>query len=214
VIRAGLTGGLASGKSHVGRVLEDLGCHVIRADDLGHQALKPDGEAYESVVKEFGRDILDSSGLVNRKLLAAQVFGDPERLQTLNKLVHPVVIRKEEIFLAEAARHDPNGIGVVEAAILIETGSYRRFDRLILAVCTPEQQIERAMHRDGSTLDEAQSRLKRQMSLEEKRKYADYVIDTSGSKEHTAEQTRIVFADLKALAERQPRSEGAAPTSI
>lgn len=214
MIRAGLTGGLGSGKSYVGRVLEDLGCHVVRADDLGHQALKPDGEAYESVVKEFGREILDSSGLIDRKRLAALVFRDPERLQTLNKLVHPIVIRKEEIFLAEAARRDPNGIGVVEAAILIETGSYRRFDRLILAVCTPEQQIDRAMHRDGASLEEAQARLKRQMSLEEKRPYANYIIDTSGSKEHTAEQTRMVFADLKALAETQQRPEGAAPRSL
>ena len=197
MIRVGLTGGLASGKSFVGKVLAGLGCHLIRADDLGHEVLAPGGEAYAGVVEAFGADILDEDGTIDRKRLAALVFNQPDRLQQLNAIVHPAVIRREEQLIQTIA--DPEAIAVVEAAILIETGSYRRFDRIILVVCTEEQQIQRAMHRDGSTREEAEARLRRQMPLEEKRIYAHYVIDSSGSKENTAEQTRRVHESLRSL---------------
>ena len=197
MLKVGLTGGLASGKSFAGRVLEELGCHVLRADEVGHQVLMPEGEAYELVVGMFGAQILSDNGLIDRKRLAAEVFADPEKLAALNAIVHPAVFRREAEYLAGAAARDPDGIAVVEAAILIETGSYRRFDRIILAVCTEEQQIQRAMHRDGWTREEAEARLKRQMPLAEKRKYADFVIDTSGSKESTVEQVRRVYQILR-----------------
>jgi dephospho-CoA kinase len=199
MIRAGLTGGLASGKSFVARILEELGCYVVRADELGHEVLLPGGEAYDGVVAEFGRDILAPDETIDRRKLAGRVFNNPDKLAKLNSLVHPAVFRREDEFIANVSRSDPSGIIVVEAAILIETGSYRRFDRLILAVCTPEQQVERAMHRDGSTREEALARLSRQMPLEEKRKFADYVIDTSGAKEKTIEQTRAVFESLRSI---------------
>jgi dephospho-CoA kinase len=199
MLRVGLTGGLASGKSFVGRTLKDLGCHLIQADELGHAVLAPGGEAHEAVVAEFGAGILDKSGAIDRRKLAALVFDNSERLSVLNSLVHPAVIRREEQELAEAARIDPHGIGVVEAAILIETGSFRRFDRLILVVCTYEQQILRAMSRDGRTREEVEARLRRQMPLEEKRKYADFVVDTSGTKENTVQQVREVYAALRSV---------------
>ncbi len=198
-MRAGLTGGLASGKTFVGRILEELGCYVVRADDLGHQVLLPGGEAYDGVVAAFGPGILAPDGTIERKKLAAVVFADPGELAKLNSLVHPAVFRREDEFIENVRGSDPSAIVVVEAAILIETGSYRRFDRLILAVCTPEQQVERAMRRDGSTREEALARLSRQMPLEEKRKYADYVIDTSGAKESTVEQTRAVYESLRSI---------------
>ena len=201
MIRAGLTGGMACGKSFVARTLEELGCHVVRADELGHAVLLPGGKAYAAVVKEFGVAILDDTGNINRKLLATQAFGSPERLAKLNGIVHPAVIAMEEQFLAEAERSDPAGVAVVEAAILIETGSYKRFDKLIVVACTPEQQIERAVHRDGCTADEARARLSRQLPLEEKLRYADYVIDTSGAKQRTVEQTRAVYESLRSLAQ-------------
>lgn len=199
MIRAGLTGGLASGKSFVAKILEELGCHVVRADELGHQVLLPGGEAYDGVLTEFGHDILAGDGTIDRRKLAALVFGDPDKLKRLNDLVHPAVFRREDEFIENARRADPSGIIVVEAAILIETGSYRRFDRLILAVCTQEQQIERAMRRDGASREEVLARLSRQMPLEEKRKFADYLIDTSGSKESTIEQTRTVYESLRSI---------------
>jgi dephospho-CoA kinase len=197
---AGLTGGFACGKSFVGRKLAELGCHVVRADDLGHQVLSPGGEAYAEVVREFGSGILREDGSIDRKLLAAKVFNDPERLAVLNNLVHPAVFRLEEQFMEEVRRTDPHGIAVVEAAILIETGSYKRYDRLIVVVCEEEQQLERAMHRDGVTREEALARVRRQMPLGEKRQYADFVIDTSGSKESTADQVRAVYEALRGAA--------------
>ena len=199
MLRVGLTGGLASGKSFVGRTLAELGCTLIQADELGHQALLPGGGARDAVIAEFGSGILDVSGQIDRRKLAARVFDFPERLKRLNELVHPCVYQLEEQLAAAAFARDPAGIVVVEAAILIETGSYRRFDRLIVAVCTEEQQLQRAMKRDGFTLEEAQARLRRQMPLMEKRKYADHVIDTSSTKENTIQQTRQVYESLRSI---------------
>ncbi len=201
MLRVGLTGGLASGKSHVGQYLAELGCHLIRADDLGHQVLMPDGEAYQAVVREFGRGILRKDGAIDRRLLARQVFGRPERLAALNNLVHPPVLRMEEELMAAAVARDPRGIAVVEAAILIETGGHKRFDRLVLAVCEPGQQIERAMRRDGLTRAEVLERLASQMPLEEKRQYAHYIVDTSGGRQETLEQVRGVYESLRSIVE-------------
>jgi len=199
MLRVGLTGGLASGKSFVGRELEALGCLVIRADELGHRVQAPDGEAYAGIIAEFGRGILNPDGTINRRLLGAEVFSRPERLQKLSALVHPPVRARELKQIEEFARTHPDGIAVTEAAILVETGSYREYARLIVAVCSEEQQIVRAMTRDHLTREEVMDRLRRQLPLQEKVKYADYVIDTSGTKEHTLEQTRAVYAALRSL---------------
>jgi dephospho-CoA kinase len=198
MLRVGLTGGLATGKSFVGEALASLGCHLIRADDLGHKVLQPGGAAYDFVVREFGSDILEESGAIDRRKLAGKVFGNPDRLAVLNRFVHPAVISLEEEWFACISAEDPRGIAIVEAAILIETGSYKRFDKLILTTCEPEQQIERAMRR-GLTREEVLARLARQMPLEKKRKYADYVIDTSGTKDNTLKQTREVYSSLRSL---------------
>jgi dephospho-CoA kinase len=188
MLKAGLTGGLASGKSFVANELARLGCHVIEADELGHEVLLPGGRAHGAVLTEFGT--------VDRKQLAQLVFGHPERLAMLNSIVHPAVFAREDEIVAGLTE----GIVVLTAAILIETGSYQRMDCLILAFCTPEQQIERALHR-GAALQDILARLEHQMPLEEKRKYADYVIDTSGNKEDTLLQTRAVYDCLITRAE-------------
>ncbi len=199
MLTVGLTGGLACGKSFVGEALADMGCHLLQADRLGHEVLLPGGEAYAEVVREFGPGILGENGNIDRRALAAQVFGDPERLARLNSFVHPPVMRQEEEWRARVAAADPHGIAVVEAAILIETGSYRRFDKLILAVCGEEQQVERSMKRDGVAREEVMARLSRQMPLAEKRKYADFTIDTSGAKEETLRQTRALYESLRRI---------------
>lgn len=200
MLRVGLTGGLASGKSFVGEALAGLGCHLLKADELGHRLLTPGTEVYGRVVAEFGPSILDAEGRIQRRALGAVVFADPEKLARLNAIVHPAVIEEEERWMERIAREDPHGIAVVEAAILIETGSYRRFDRIVLAVCSREQQIERAMKRDGLSREEALQRLERQMPLEEKRKFADFIIDTSGEKEQTLAQVRRLYEELRRLA--------------
>lgn len=197
MLRVGLTGGLASGKSFVGRELGSLGCLLIKADELGHQVLEPGGEAYDAVIAEFGPGILNADGTIDRRKLGAIVFHQPERLAKLNSMVHPPVRARTQKLIDDFAKDHPDGIAVSEAAILIETGSSRRYDRLIVAVCSAEQQIERAMARDHLTREEVLDRLSRQMPLAEKVKYADYVIDTSGTKERTIDQTRKVFEDLR-----------------
>jgi dephospho-CoA kinase len=199
MLKVGLTGGLASGKTFVGQALVELGCHLMQADQLGHQVLRSDGEAYAPVLAEFGREILGGGGEIDRRRLAAEVFGKPERLEALNRLVHPAVFRLEKSWLEDVARRDPRGIAVIEAAILIETGSYKRFDRMILVVVDEQEQIERAMRRDGMTRAEVQARLDRQMPLAEKRKFADYIIDTSGPKSETLVQVREVYESLRRI---------------
>jgi len=199
MIRVGLTGGLAAGKSFVGEQLAGLGCLLVKADEIGHQVEQPGAEAYQAIVDEFGRAILREDGTIDRRRLAAEVFGKPERLRTLNQLVHPAVRARIDRRIAEFAAREPDGIAVVEAAILIETGSYRNYDRLIVVVAKEEQQMERAMARDHLTRDEVLDRLNRQMPLAETVKFADYVIDTSGSKQHTIEQTRAVYESLRSL---------------
>jgi dephospho-CoA kinase len=197
MLKVGLTGGIACGKSFVGETLAGKGCLLIQADELGREVMAPGGEAYEGVVKEFGPEILASDGTIDRRKLAARVFGNSDRLARLNALVHPAVIRLEEERIADFARREPQGIAVVEAAILIETGSYKRFDKMILVICREEQQMERAMRRTGAAEADVRARLDSQMTVDEKRKFADFVIDTSGEKGDTLRQTLAIYEELR-----------------
>jgi dephospho-CoA kinase len=199
MLRVGLTGGLASGKTFVGHALRDLGCHLIEADELGHQVLLPGGEAYDAVIHEFGEEILDQDRHIDRHRLGELVFGKPDLLAKLSALVHPPVAELQARAIAAIAQSDPDAIVVVEAAILVETGSYKKFDKLIVVVCTPEQQMERALKRGAYTREEVSDRLSRQLPLEEKLRVADYVIDTSGTKENTLEQVRILYERFGSL---------------
>jgi len=199
VLKVGLTGGLASGKTFVGQALEELGCRVLQADEIGRQVMEPGGEAFAEIVQEFGPEILAPDGSIDRKRLAGIVFEDPERLAALNRLVHPWVIRRENDWLERLAEEDPRAIAVVEAAVMIEAGTHKRFDRLIVAACSQEQQIERAVQRGGMTREEALARIRRQIPLEEKIKLADFVIDTGGTREQTLQQVREVYEALRRI---------------
>jgi len=200
MLKVGLTGGLASGKSFVGQALAGLGCHLIKADEIGHQVLARGGEAFDPVVAEFGPGILAPDGSIDRKCLAAEVFASPERLAALTRLVHPPVIRRENEMTDEIGEREPEAIVVVEAAVMIEAGSHTRFDKMILAVCTPAQQVERAMLRDRISREKALARIRRQMPLEEKLKFADYVIDTSRDQADTLRQVQEVYHLLRSVA--------------
>lgn len=194
MLRVGLTGGFATGKSFVGRAMVDLGCHLLQADQVGHAVLAPDGEAYAAVIAEFGGGIVEPDGTIARKRLGDIVFRDPAQLAKLNALVHPAVFARQEAWFAQLPS---DAVAIVEAAIMIETGSYRRYDRLVLTVCRPDLQLARGMARDGLTEAQVRERLARQMPESEKRKYAHFVIDTSGTPEETLEQTAQVCAQLK-----------------
>lgn len=201
MIKVGLTGGYATGKSFVAGELERLGCHVVHADLLGHEVLLPGGEAYAPAVEAFGSGILGADGAIDRKKLAAIVFGNPELLNKLNGFVHPAVIRREEELLNAYASADPNGIAVVEAAILIETGRYSAFERIILTVCDQEMQIARGMKRDHLTREQVLARLSAQLPSDEKKRYADFVVDTSGPKQETAVAVEKILRKLRQTAE-------------
>jgi len=201
MLKVGLTGGLASGKSFVGACLQELGAHVIQADRLGHEALEVDGEAYPLVVEKSGDEILLAGGEIDRKALGAIVFPAPEKLEALNAIIHPIVWRRQQEFFSEVEEKDPHAVAVVEAAILIETGAYKRYQRLVVAACPPEVQVARFRAREGATEEQARARMDRQMPLEEKLPFADYVIDTSGSKDETRGRAAEVYAKLRAEAE-------------
>jgi dephospho-CoA kinase len=199
LLNVGLTGGYASGKSFIAAELERLGAKVIRADELGRAAIEPVGPAYPDVVREFGAVILHPDGTVDRRKLASIVFPNQARLKRLNALIHPHVFREEQALAQAYARQDESAIVVVEAAIMIEVGSWKRYDKLIVAVCPEPVQIARAMARDGVTETEVRARLSRQMPLAEKAALADFRVDTSGTKEHTLVQTRTIWKRLRAL---------------
>ena len=156
-------------------------------------------KAYGPTVEEFGAQILDANRNIDRKKLGKLVFGDARRLATLNSFVHPAVFRLEEELLREIEREKPRAIAVVEAAILIETGRYRFFDRIILTTCGVELQIARGMKRDGLNREQVLERLSKQLPADEKKRFADCVIDTEGTKEETAMRVARVFSELRRL---------------
>jgi dephospho-CoA kinase len=201
MLKVGLTGGYATGKTCVARELERLGCHLIYADELGHEVLLPDGEAYERTLEAFGRNILNADGTIDRKTLGEIVFSSSDALEKLSSLVHPAVIRREERLLQDFEERDPHGIAVVEAAILIETGRDAVFDRVILTSCDEETQMARGMKRDHATREQVLARLAKQLPLYQKERRAHYIVDTSGPKEETARQVQRVYGELKRLAE-------------
>ena len=203
MLKVGLTGGYATGKSLVAAELERLGCHLIYADKLGHAALSPDGAAYQPAIVIFGREILSPDDTIDRKKLASIVFGSPELLEKLTALVHPAVFALEENMLADFAARDPQGIDVIEAAILVEARRHTFFDKLLLTSCSVETQIARGMKRDGLTREQVIGRLEKQMPFEEKKRFADYLIDTDGPKKATLQRVGAIFQELKNLAEER-----------
>jgi dephospho-CoA kinase len=202
MLRVGLTGGIATGKTTVVSMLRELGCRVLEADKIAHQMIEPGGAAYDEVVREFGRGILTPEGLVDRQKLGAIVFADMKRLARLNAIVHPPVLEEQSRQLATFEQADPSAIAVVEAALLIEAGFDKKLDFLVVTWCTPEQQLARLTEAGtgrGLTVEQARQRIAAQMPSEEKRRRAYEVIDCSGTLEHTRAQVIALFAKLKGM---------------
>jgi dephospho-CoA kinase len=202
MLRVGLTGGIATGKTTVVAMLRELGCRVLEADKIAHQMIMPGGAAHEEVVREFGRGILTPDGFVDRAKLGAIVFAEPKRLARLNAIVHPPVLEEQSRQLAAIEKADPHAIAVVEAALLIEAGFDRKLDYLVVTSCTPEQQIARLTQPGtgrGLTVEQARQRIAAQMPNEEKLRRADEVIDCSGTIEHTRTQVIALCAKLKRM---------------
>lgn len=199
MLKVGLTGSIAVGKSFVVSVLAELGCITFDADKVAHSVMAPGFPAYEDIVREFGDAVLASDGSIDREKLGAIVFANEARRLRLNEIVHPRVIEEQNRLLQEAEAKNPDGIAVVDAALMIESGGYKRFDKLIVVYCAREAQIERLIRRNHITREDAERRVAAQMSSDEKREYADYVIDTTGTFAETRLRVNEVFDQLKSL---------------
>lgn len=202
MLRVGLTGSIAVGKSFVASLFEELGCHVLDADDTAREVVAPGSRGLEDIVKQFGADVLQPDGTLNRQLLGAIVFADNEKRELLNSILHPLIIQRQDEVLRDWELVDPNGLAIVDAALMIESGGYKRFDKLIVVHCRPEVQLERLMLRNRISQAEAQRRIDSQMAQSEKQKYADYLIDTSDGVEPTKERTKQVYKQLIQLQQR------------
>ena len=204
MLKVGLTGGIATGKSIVAEMLRERGCYLFYADKVAQDQIAPGGAAYDAVVDSFGKEITDPGGAINRARLAKIVFADPARLEHLNHLIHPHVLALTEHEMTQFQQSNPKGIFVAEAALHIEIGYHQRFDKLIVTWCTEEQQRERLRARAGMTPEAAELRLTSQMPAEAKKGYADYVVDCSGTREETEGQVERIFQELSGLAQNFP----------
>jgi dephospho-CoA kinase len=208
MLRVGLTGGIGAGKSTVGRMFVDLGCYLIDADEIVHTLFKPGEMVNRSVVSAFGSRVVDPDGSINRQVLGDIVFRDPSARGLLNNIVHPAVIQRQKEWLDELEVQEPNAIGIVEAALMIEVGTYKNYDKVIVVVCSPEEQRRRLRERSALSEKEIEARISSQMSMENKAKHGDYIIESSGTLEETKRQVGEVYRRLRALVGNSPPSEG------
>ena len=199
MLKVGLTGSIAVGKSFVLGVLRELGARTIDADAVAREVVEPGTPGLEAVVSEFGSEVLKTDGSLNRAALGAIVFADQAKRQTLNSILHPFIIARQDEVMRLWQEETPNAVAVVDAALMIESGGYKRFDKLIVVHCQPQVQIERLMKRDNIAREEAERRINAQMPQEEKKKYADYLIDSSAGFESARQQTNAVWQELRAL---------------
>ncbi len=196
MMKVGLTGSIGVGKSFVTGMLAELGCHVLDADQAAREVVAPGSAGLSAVVGTFGEGLLQKDGTLDRQQLGSLIFADPRKRQLLNSILHPYIIALQDEQLREWEALDPEGIAVVDAALMIESGGYKRFDRLIVVHCRPEVQIKRLMDRDNLTREQAQQRIDAQMPQEAKQKFADYLIDTSEGFESARKRTTEVYDEL------------------
>jgi dephospho-CoA kinase len=204
MLRVGLTGSIAVGKSFVSGVLAELGCRVLDADETAREVVAPGSPALLEVIAKFGDSVVKSDGMLDRIALGALVFADAGKRSMLNSILHPYIIAQQDERLREWEALDPDGIAIVDAALMIESGGYKRFDKLIVVHCRTDIQLERLMSRDNLNLAEAERRIAAQMPQEEKKKFADYLIDTSDGFEAARRNAVDVYGKLrKELGERR-----------
>ncbi len=193
----GLTGGIASGKTTVAQVLKEEGATIIDADQMARELVEPHRPAWNEMVRSFGKEILLEDGSIDRKKLAERVFADPDQRKHLNQILHPLITEEIEQRIREIAQKDPGAIAVIDAPLLIEVGYHRRVDKLIVVISTQTEQMERLKERDGIHSEEALKILSSQMPLEEKVKFADFVIRNEGSVAETRKRTKEVFQEIR-----------------
>ncbi|HEV7219270.1 MAG TPA: dephospho-CoA kinase [Terriglobales bacterium] len=215
MLKIGLTGGIASGKTVVEKMFADLGAYVIRADDIAHDLMKPGEAVHQEIVRRFGNDILNADGTVNRPKLAKAAFGSGSstsatRIEELNQIVHPPVIQKQEAWMEEVGRRDPKAIAIVEAALILEANLADHFDKLVVVTCRAEQRAERWANSRKIAIEHARLEIARRLAAqwpdEVKIEAADYVIDNSGSLAETELEVKEIYQTLRRIVDHQTQS--------
>ena len=199
MLKIGLTGGIATGKSFVLGVLREMDCEVMDADQTAREVVEPGQPAFEEIVAHFGHEIVGENGKLNRVKLGAIVFNDADQREKLNSIIHPKVFEAQARWMAEVERRNPQAIVIIDAALMIETGSYRRFDKVVVVHCEPEIQLQRLIARNNLTQEEAMARISAQMPSAEKLKFADYAINTSQGYEDTRRQIESLYEQFRKL---------------
>ncbi len=199
MLKVGLTGGIATGKSFVLSVLRELGCEAMDADQTAREVVEPGQPAFNEIVAHFGQEVVGEDGKLNRAKLGAIIFNNPAEREKLNSIVHPRVFEAQARWMVEVERRNPQAIVIIDAALMIETGSYRRFDKVVVVHCEPDIQLQRLMERNNLTKEEAVARISSQMPSAEKLKFADFAINTSLGFDDTRRQIVSLYEQLRKL---------------
>ncbi len=208
MLLVGLTGGIASGKTVVSNRLRDLGAHVIDADDISKAVMVPHTECWKKLVESFGKQILKKDSSIDRKILASVIFDDPVKRKHLNTIVHPEITKMINLQVKRIKAECPDAIIIIEAALLIETGTYKEYEKLIVVYSREELQEERMITRDGITRAEARKRIDAQWPIVKKMKVADYLIQNEGSLEQLSKDTDRLFVSLRTLSDLKSIQKG------
>jgi dephospho-CoA kinase len=200
VLVAGLTGSIATGKSTVSAILRDLGAFIVDADRVAREVVRPGTRAWEAIVRIFGAEVLQPGGEIDRERLGRIVFNDAAMRAMLEEVVHPEVMSAMDEQVSAIRQGSPDALVILDVPLLIETGMHRGLSEVIVVYCPEDQQITRLMVRDTISRDEALARVRAQLSIEEKRRYASLIIDNSASLEETRAQVEAAHRDLTAKA--------------
>ncbi len=197
MLKIGLTGSIAVGKSFVCEVFRELGAFVLDADWTAREVVAPNTEGLRAIIENFGADVLQPDGELDRAKLGAVVFSDERKRQLLNSITHPLVIEKQNDWLRTRESENPNAICIIDAALMIESGGFERFNKIIVVWCEASLQLKRLMLRNNLSAEDAAKRIAAQMPQEEKKRYADFLIDTSEGFAAAREQTVEIFERLE-----------------
>ena len=197
MLKIGLTGSIAVGKSFVCEVLRDLGCHVLDADNTAREVVAKGTDGLAGIVHHFGKNVLQADGELDRKKMGGIVFADEQKRELLNSIVHPLVIESQDKWIRDVEKSDPDGIAIIDAALMIESGGYLRFNKIVVVWCEPAIQLKRLLGRDNLSEDAAKMRIAAQMPQDEKKRFADYLIDTSAGFENTRQQVEKLVSQLR-----------------
>jgi len=207
MLKIGLTGSIAVGKSFVCEIFREVGAFVLDADKTSREVVAPNTRGLRLIIEKFGAEVLQTNGELDRAKLGAIVFRDEAKRQLLNSIVHPLVIEAQNDWMREKERENPRAICIIDAALMIESGGYKRFDKLIVVWCEPAIQLQRLIKRNSLTEPEALQRINSQMPQEEKKRYADFLIDTSVGFDSARQQTIEVFRQLQLLQKLENTNE-------